>query len=166
MRARVGLVFALVALVLTSCARNEAGQTPANAPVSEITSPAASQPPSQPPSEAPSEAPSDVLLEYGRQGGLKGADDHLIVKRDGSYTLTRRNQPGVTGTLTPAQLSGLEQALAASNFKSLPPVNKGGAIADGYTYRIVYDGYEVLAEDGGIPPALKNVVDTLNAVLS
>jgi hypothetical protein len=148
MRARVGLVFALVLLVLTSCARNEAGQTPTNPPVSEVTS------------------PSDTLLEYGRQGGLKGADDHLVVKRDGSYTLTRRNQQDVTGTLTQEQLAGLQQALAASNFKSIPHVNKGGTIADGYTYRVVYDGYEVLAEDGAIPPALKNVITTLNAVLS
>jgi hypothetical protein len=149
MRARVGLVFALVVLVLTGCAKNapadEPGQNPPSPSVSEVTS---------------------TLLEYGRQGGLKGADDHLVVKRDGSYTLTRRNQQDVSGTLTQEQLAGLQQALAASNFKSIPHVNKGGTIADGYTYRVVYDGYEVLAEDGAIPPALKNVITTLNAVLS
>ncbi len=150
MRGRIGLVFVLVTLVLTGCARNappdQAGQNPSIAPsasVSELT-----------------------LIEFSRQGGLKGANDHLIVNRAGTYTLTRRNQQEVSGKLTPDQLSALEQALAASNFKSLPHVNKGGTIADGYTYRIVYDGYEVLAEDGGIPPALKNIVDTLNAVLS
>ena len=148
MRGRVGLLFVLVALVLMSCARNGTGQNPASPAVSEVTS------------------PSSVLLEFGRQGGLKGADDHLVVNRDGTFTLTRRNQPDVSGQLTPDQLTALQQALAASNFKSIPHVNKGGAIADGYTYRIVYDGYEVLAEDGGIPPALKTVVETLNALLS
>jgi len=148
MRGRVGLLFVLVALVLMSCARNEPGQNPASPAVSEVTS------------------PSNVLLEFGRQGGLKGADDHLVVNRDGTFTLTRRNQPDVSGQLTPDQLTALQQALTASNFKSIPHVNKGGAIADGYTYRIVYDGYEVLAEDGGIPPALKTVVETLNALLS
>jgi hypothetical protein len=148
MRARVGLVFALVVLVLTGCAKNA--------------------PADEPGQNAPSPSVSDVttFLEFERQGGLKGADDHLIVQRDGTYTLTRRNQSGATGRLTQAQLNGIEQALIAANFKSLPHVNKGGTIADGYTYRIVYDGYEVQAEDGAIPPALKNVISTLNALLS
>lgn len=152
MRARVGLVFALVTLLLTGCAKNapadQAGQNPsiASSPsVSEVT---------------------NALVELSRQGGLKGANDHLIVNHDGTYRLTRRNQQEVSGKLTADQLSAVEQALAASNFKSLPHVNKGGTIADGYTYRIVYDGYEVLAEDGAIPPALKNIVDTLNVLLS
>ena len=148
MRGRVGLLFVLVALVLTSCARNEIGQNPASPAVSEVTS------------------ASNVLLEFGRQGGLKGADDHLVVNRDGTFTLTRRSQPDVSGQLTPDQLAAVQQTLAASNFKSIPHVNKSGAIADGYTYRIVYDGYEVLAEDGDIPPALKDVISTLNALLS
>jgi hypothetical protein len=143
-------VFVLVTLVLTGCAKN----IPAD------------QPGQNPPSPSVSEITSDFVIEFDRQGGLKGADDHLVVKRDGTFTLTRRNQPDVSGTLTPDQLVALQQTLSASNFKSIPHVNKGGAIADGYTYRIDYDGYEVLAEDGAIPPALKNVVDTLNALLS
>jgi hypothetical protein len=145
MRARIGLVFALVMLTLAGCATSEPGQSSPSTAVSEVT---------------------NTLLEFSRQGGLKGANDHLVVHRDGTYALTRRNQQNVNGQLTADQLAALQQALAASNFKSLPHVNKGGSIADGYTYRVVYDGYEVTAEDGAIPPALKTVVDTLNGVLS
>ena len=150
MRGRIGLVFVLLTLVMTGCAKtaspDQAGQNPSIAPsasVSQLT-----------------------LIEFSRQGGLKGADDHLIVNRDGSYTLTRRNQPDASGKLTADQVAAVQQALDAANFKSLPHVNKSGTVADGYTYRIVYDGYEVQAEDGAVPPALKNVVDTLNPLLS
>jgi hypothetical protein len=143
-------VFALVTLVLTGCAKN----VPAD------------QPGQSSPGPAVSEITSGSLIEFGRQGGLKGADDHLVVNRDGTYALTRRNRPDVSGKLTSDQLASVQQALAASNFKSIPHVNKGGTIADGYTYRIVYDGYEVVAEDGAIPPALKTVIEALNSVLS
>jgi hypothetical protein len=146
MRARIGLVFALVMLALTSCATNQAGQSPAITPRPSVS--------------------GLTLVEFSRQGGLQGANDHLVVNRDGTYTLTRRNQQNISGQLTPDQLAAVQQALAASNFKTLPHVNKGGTIADGYTYRVVYDGYGVTAEDGAIPPALKTVVDTLNGVLS
>src|SRR5438046_7151272 len=120
MRARVGLVFALVTLAISACGQNSApiptddqsGQSPSNhasPAVSEITeSPSATESPSR------TAQASDVLVEYGRQGGLRGADDHLVIKHDGTYTLTRRNQPDVTGKLTAAQLDGLEKALPAS----------------------------------------------------
>jgi hypothetical protein len=171
-RARTGLVFALVALAITACAQNSApdqagdqpGQSPSNhasPAVSEITdSPSAAGSPTT------TAQASNVLVEYGRQGGLRGADDHLIIKRDGTYALTRRNQPDVTGKLTAAQLDALGKALAAAHFESIPRVNKGNTITDGYTYRVVYQGREVLADDGGIPPVLEPVIDSLNVLLS
>jgi hypothetical protein len=172
MRARVVLVFALVTLATSGCgqgstpnqAASQPGQSPANSAspaVSEITeTPSANQSPSS------TAQPSNVLIEYGRQGGLRGADDHLIIKRDGTYTLTRRGQPDLAGKLTVAQLDALEKALAAAHFESIPHVNKGNTITDGYKYRVVYQGREVLAEDGGIPPALEQVIDALNVVVS
>jgi hypothetical protein len=172
MRARVGLVFVLVTLAISACGQNstpnqagdQPGQSPSNSvspAVSEITeSPRAKESPSR------TAQASNVLIEYGRQGGLRGADDRLVIKRDGTYTLTRRNQPDVAGKLTAAQLDALQKALAASRFESIPRVNKGNTITDGYTYRVVYQGREVLAEDGGVPPALEQVIDALNVVLS
>ena len=179
MRARAGLVFALVVLAIGGCGQNSAtdnaGQNPsstASPAVSEITqSPSQGTGPSPGEGSSPSQTgstatPSNVLIDYGRQGGLKGADDHLIVKRDGTFTLTRRNQPDITGKLTTTQLDALQKALTASHFESIPHVNKGNTITDGYKYRVVYQGREVLAEDGGVPPALEPVIDALNVVLS
>jgi hypothetical protein len=176
MRARVGLVFALVALAIGGCGGKNPVQSADPAVSGVTTSPAPSQSSASPiPTQSPPEettpttkAPprGDVLIEYGRQGGLKGADDHLVVRRDGTYTLTRRARADVTGKLTATELAGLNQALAASHFDQIPHVNHGNTITDGYTYRVVYQGREVLAEDGGIPVSLENVVDALNVVIS
>ncbi|GAA0727634.1 hypothetical protein [Dactylosporangium roseum] len=107
----------------------------------------------------------DVLVTFTRQGGIAGVNDRLVVRGDGGYSLQTRGGTR-TGKLTAEQLTALKAALAAVDINKVPSVNDGGTVADGFTYRIIYNGREVVAEDGAIPPALQPVFGALSAIVS
>jgi hypothetical protein len=107
-----------------------------------------------------------VLISYGREGGLAGIDEQLTIAPDGSYELTRDGGAPKKGKLSPADLARLRQVLDASHFADVPAVNPGPPGADLFTYRVAYGQHEVLAEDGGIPPALSPVLAALGDVVS
>ncbi|MER7281847.1 protealysin inhibitor emfourin [Dactylosporangium sp. NPDC000244] len=108
---------------------------------------------------------TDALVTFTRTGGLAGNNDSLVVKPDGSYTITTK-QGTKTGKLTDDEANALKTALASTDFNKLPTMNDNGAVADAYTYTVTYGGKQITAKDGSIPPALQPVVSALGAFLS
>jgi hypothetical protein len=183
MRATLGLVFVLATLSVTGCGAGSAAPavstvtTPdgstASAQAATTPTPSIATVPATGPTGSPAAGPSlvqqpaDELVGYGRQGGLAGVDDRVVVRKDGAFTITRRGAAPVQGRLTQSELANLTGLLAASNFASLPGENKSTTkISDGYTYRVVYQGRQVTAEDGGVPIALEQTIGALNVLLS
>jgi hypothetical protein len=149
----------LAVLVTSACAN----ATPQAAQSATSQAPTTSAP--NTPAATPSPSLGTTLVEYARQGGLAGLDDRIIVKQDGEYTMIRRARPTTTRRLSPEELTRLRKLLDASDFAKIPSVNPGNNITDGFKYRIVYQGREVLAEDGGVPPKLEEVFGTLDVIL-
>jgi hypothetical protein len=61
----------------------------------------------------PAALPENVLAAYRRSGCFEGADDFLVVFRDGRLTLTERTGEKFAGTATEAELSRLADQLAS-----------------------------------------------------
>jgi hypothetical protein len=121
------------------------------------------------PAPSPAPVPTGTLVEFGRQGGLAGLDDQVTVQADGTYQIIRKGGTGTPtpGRLSPDEVARLRAVLDAAHFGEIPAVNPGAsAVADGFTYRVAYAGHEVLAQDGGVPPALAPVLDALSGILS
>ncbi len=115
-------------------------------------------------SPTPNPDASGALVVFQRTGGIAGADDTLIVRPDGQYTITRRDGVRKQGTLTAAEQAALAAAL--QGFGALPTDNPGGGVADGYSYRLQHGDRTVTASDGDLPPAVSRVVGELNQLLS
>jgi len=159
-------VTALLALALAGCADGTSDSTAgaSGAPSSTATARAPASP-SAGTSSAASQNVGDTLLVFTRTGGLAGTNDRLVVRPDGSWTLTTKSGTK-EGKLTAAELAALKSTLEQVGFSKLPKVNNNGNVADGYKYTISYGGDEVVAEDGAVPTALQPVITTLNGLLS
>jgi hypothetical protein len=152
----------LAALVTAGCA---------GVPGTADQSPSQSPPPASPstapsvPSPSPSTPdPGQVLVSYVRQGGIAGFRDELVVRPDGSYTVTSRNRSAASGKLTPAELAELRRALQDANFAGLP-TDSPLQIADGFTHVVRYGGRQVSAGDGNVPKTLAPVISLLDKII-
>lgn len=143
---KIGLVIALL-LALAGCAST-------NAPAS---GPSISDP-------VPSPKPSGIIVvEFQRQGGLAGVSDDLVVRDDGGYTVTRTKPPvSRSGQLDVTAYQGLVKTLERTNVVSSAP---SGGVADGYTYRLTYNGRHVVARDGAMDPAVRPLLDLLTGIV-
>jgi hypothetical protein len=180
MKSRI-LVAALLTLALGACsdAKDDAGGagSAATSGPAAVSSDTASSAATGNPSAGPQTDPSskantggnttamDTLVTFTRTGGLAGNNDKLVVRPDGSYTITTR-QGSREGKLTTDELNALKAALASTDFNKMPTVNDNGAVADAYTYTVTYSGRQITAKDGAIPPALQPVISALGAFLS
>jgi len=104
-------------------------------------------------------------LTYERGGGIQGRNDKLVVRPDGSATLTVRDKPKSV-TLTDKELGTVATDLADADLGSLskdsttqPPV------PDAFGYRISYDGATVTTDDPGMPEQLKGLTARLGALV-
>ena len=109
---------------------------------------------------------SSPLIEYHRSGGIRGTDDRLVIRDDGTATLNRNGRASDT-TVASDVMDRLRRALRQSQFGSLrseydtPP---GGA--DMYNYTIKHNGHTVRAKDASLPEALHPVISILDRILS
>lgn len=109
---------------------------------------------------------SSPLIEYHRSGGIRGTDDRLVIRDDGTATLNRNGRTSDT-TVASDVMDRLRRALRQSQFGSLrseyeaPP---GGA--DMYNYAITHNGHTVRAKDASLPEALHPVISILDRILS
>ena len=113
------------------------------------------------PSPLPSSAPSGALVEFGRQGGIAGVSDTLVVTEDGHFTLVRL-KPAVrkTGQLSASDLADLRRVLADSGFAQLPKVQPARGV-DVFSYQVRYRDTQIVAQDGGVVPQLQPVISML-----
>lgn len=110
---------------------------------------------------------SDVLVSYGRQGGIAGVHDRFEIRQNGSFTITDgRTRRTTTGQLEPADLAAVRQVLQDSRFGDLQTFNRGPRGADLFSYEVVYQGRQVYAQDGGVPAPLRPVLGLLGRLLS
>lgn len=158
---RTALLGGVLAATLVGCGSG----TPAGGSPSPTVTPAPSSAATSAPSSTSTASALRTPVEFQRQGGIAGLDDRLVVQRDGAYTIVTRSGTK-QGRLTGAELTALAGVLESSGFGRIPASHPAGGVADGFRYRVAYDGHEVRAEDGGLPDALDPVVGALNRVLS
>jgi hypothetical protein len=162
MRRVFGFGILLAGLALAGC--GDATPVPAGSvpvPVSPAPTGAASTP-----AGPVSPSPGGVLVEFGRQGGLAGLSDQLVIGQDGGFTLVRARPAGQrSGRLTATELSDLRGALDRSNFAGLP-ADESATGSDLFTYHLTYAGSRITAQDGGVAAPLQPVIGALTAIVA
>lgn len=164
---RISGIAAFILLVTAVAGCGGGGSATPAKPTTVTSTPAGASGSASVPVPSPAPVPTGVLIEFGRQGGLAGLDDQVTVQADGSYQIIRKGGTPIQGRLSPDELARLRTVLDSAHFADIPAVNPGAStVADGFTYRVSYAGHEVLAQDGGVPPALAPVLDALTGILS
>ncbi len=109
---------------------------------------------------------SSPLIEYHRSGGIRGTDDRLVIRDDGTATLNRNGRASNT-TVASDVMDRLRRALRQSQFASLRSEYEAPQSgADMYDYAITHDGHTVRAKDASLPEALHPVISILDRILS
>lgn len=107
----------------------------------------------------------DVLVSYSRTGGFAGFSDHIVVYRDGSATVTRK-ETVASVTIPDETLRQVCFFLEQAHFPLLndeyPAPQEG---ADYFTYSVTYGGKTVVTEDTGIPAVLAPIFEILNGII-
>ena len=110
-------------------------------------------------------SPSEVLIEYRRSGGFAGLSDHLIIKKSGEATLTRKSGHSEF-TLDGDTMKRLQLLFEEANFSQLRkeylPSRPG---ADLFEYIVTYKGHTVRTIDGAVPPSLGPILEALNQIV-
>ena len=113
--------------------------------------------------EATAKLSGPVTFERG--GGLKGRRDRLVVRPDGSATLTVRDKPKPV-TLTDKELDTLASDLDQADLGSLPADSTAESpIPDAFGYRVSYDGATVTTDDGAMPKQMRGLTARLGELV-
>ncbi|MFK4036130.1 hypothetical protein ACI2LC_10060 [Nonomuraea wenchangensis] len=102
-----------------------------------------------------------VLVDYRRQGGFAGFDDHVIVYRDGCVRLSRRTGPTVDKCLTGKEERRLRTALSGLRVGRSEPAPQG---ADFLKYTLAHKGHR--ASRYTLPKSWQPVVRQLDAAMT
>lgn len=104
-------------------------------------------------------------LTYERGGGLAGRRDRLVVKPDGSATLTVRDKSR-TVKLTSKELDSLASDLEATDLGSLPSESTSERpVPDAFGYRVSYGGDTVTTDSASMPKQLRALVARLGGLV-
>jgi hypothetical protein len=104
-------------------------------------------------------------LTYERGGGLAGRRDRLVVRPDGSATLTVREQSKAV-KLTSKELDTLAADLEAADLGSLPPESTSERpVPDAFGYRVSYGGDTVTTDSAAMPKALRGLMARLGGLV-
>ena len=167
---RRGAAWSLICvLVLAGCATTRTGGTaggssaPSVSPSVEVTAPASPGP--SPATSAPRTA--GTLVEFRRQGGFAGLSDQLVVHGDGTFDLVRAKPPvSRHGQLTGAELTDLQLELAHARLAPHPTAPPSAKGSDLFVYVVDWDGFQVVTQDGSVPPALNPLLSTLSGLVT
>ncbi|MEU4508590.1 hypothetical protein AB0G05_03755 [Nonomuraea wenchangensis] len=102
-----------------------------------------------------------VLVDYRRQGGFAGFDDHVIVYGDGCVRLSRRTGPTVDKCLTGKEQRRLRTALGGLRLGRSEPAPQG---ADFLKYTLAHKGHR--ASRYTLPKSWQPVVRQLDAAMT
>ena len=104
-------------------------------------------------------------LTYERGGGIAGRRDRLVVRPDGSATLTVQDKPKSV-TLTDEELDTVATDLESADLGSLPEDSTTTPrVPDAFGYRINYGGATVTTDDPGMPEELRGLTARLGALV-
>ena len=104
-------------------------------------------------------------LTFERGGGIAGRRDRLVVKPDGSATLTVQDKPKSV-TLTDKELDTVVTDVQSADLGSLPPDSTTKPpVPDAFGYRISYGGDTVTTDDPGMPDRLKGLAARLGQLV-
>ena len=104
-------------------------------------------------------------LTYERGGGLAGRRDRLVVRPDGSATLTVRDK-AKTVKLTGKELDALASDLEAADLGSVRSDSTSERpIPDAFGYRVSYAGDTVTTDSAAMPKKLRGLVSRLGGLV-
>jgi hypothetical protein len=104
-------------------------------------------------------------LTYERGGGIAGRRDRLVVKPDGSATLTVREKSKAV-KLTGKELDTLASDLEAADLGSLPRESTSERpVPDAFGYRVSYDGDTVTTDSAAMPKKLRGLMARLGGLV-
>ena len=104
-------------------------------------------------------------LTFERGGGIAGRQDRLVVRPDGSATLTVRDKPKSV-TLTDEELNTVVTDVEGADLGSLPADSTTKPpVPDAFGYRIDYGGDTVTTDDPGMPKELRALAAHLGALV-
>ena len=105
-------------------------------------------------------------LTYTRGGGIAGRSDRLVVRPDGSGTVTTRQGGERSVKLTPEQLTEVADELRRAKLAELPERSVADPPApDAFAHRVVYGGVTVTADDPSMPTQLRGLVGALGRLV-
>jgi hypothetical protein len=104
-------------------------------------------------------------LTYTRGGGVAGRTDRLVVRPDGTGTLTTRTGEKPV-TLSQEEVAEVADELQRANLPELPATSVADPPApDAFAHRVVYEGTTVTADDPSMPDSLRGLVGTLGRLV-
>jgi hypothetical protein len=104
-------------------------------------------------------------LTYERGGGVAGRRDRLVVRPDGSATLTVQDKPKSV-TLTDKELDEVVSEVESADLGSLPKDSTTKPpVPDAFGYRIAYGGDSVTTDDPGMPDQLRRLAAQLGQLV-
>ena len=104
-------------------------------------------------------------VTYERGGGLAGRRDRLVVRPDGSATLTVRDKSKAV-KLSGKELDTLASDLEAADLGSLPRESTSEPpVPDAFGYRVSYGGDTVTTDGASMPDKLKGLVGRLGGLV-
>jgi hypothetical protein len=104
-------------------------------------------------------------LTYTRGGGVAGRADRLVVRPDGSGTVTTRAGEKPV-KLSAEQLSEVAEELRRAKLAELPATSVADPPApDAFAHRVVYGGVTVTADDPSMPAQLRGLVGVLGRLV-
>jgi hypothetical protein len=104
-------------------------------------------------------------LTYERGGGISGRRDRLVVKPDGSATLTVREKSKAV-KLTGKELDTLASDLEAADLGSVPSESTSERpVPDAFGYRVSYGGDTVTTDSAAMPKKLRALMARLGGLV-
>ena len=104
-------------------------------------------------------------VTYERGGGLAGRRDRLVVRPDGSATLTVREK-STTVKLTGKELDSLASDLEAADLGSVPSESTSERpVPDAFGYRVSYGGDTVTTDSAAMPKKLRGLMARLGGLV-
>jgi hypothetical protein len=114
-------------------------------------------------SQTPGALPSTLTLS--RVGGIAGMDDVVVVRPDGSFTVTRTRGGSISSRLPPAQLRAIADAVQQAHLSQLP-ASTPGTVSDELYYDLRVDSRTYRIAGTQTPEQVRPLLAELSALLS
>lgn len=116
----------------------------------------------------PTRPPGETLVELRTGGGIDGRGiGGLVVSGTGALRRTDPEGRVEDGTLAPGEVDDLADLLEEIDFGTVPPEpDRDQICADGLSYGVVYQQWEVVADDCSVPTEIEPVLNRLRELMA